>query len=169
METTGGLWDQIIHSNVLNLLLVLLVIGWALRKQNIGAGIESQRQKIADELQTVEQQKQAALSQLETVKRQTANLQSEVDGILKNAQESAQTISAQLLSDARAEAGKIVDNAKKRVALEQRAAMKNLQARLLTEAVDDAREEMARSLSVADQKRSVEAFLDDLSAMKGAR
>ena len=169
MEITGGLWDQIIHSNVLNLLLVLLVIGWALRKQNVGAGIESQRQKIADELQAVEHQKQTALAQLETVKKQTANLQSEVNGILKNAQESAETISAQLLSDAHTEAGKIVENAKKRVVLEQRAALKNLQARLLTEAVDEAREEMARSLSVADQKRSVEAFLDDLSAMKGAR
>ena len=166
---SGSLWDKLLHSNVLNLLLVLLIIGWLVRKQNLLGGIEAQRGKITNELLVIERQKQEALTQLHDIQNRTSRLQTELEGILQNARESAETLSAKMMADARTEAGKIVENAKSRVALEQRAAMKMLQARLLNEAVTDAREEMIRSLSVSDQKRSVEAFLDDLPNLKGGR
>jgi F-type H+-transporting ATPase subunit b len=168
-ETSGGIWDKLVHSNLLNLLLVVVVLGWVIRKQNLLSGIETQRSRITSELRTIEHRKQEALDQLQEIQQRTGRLQSEVDGILRNARESAEALSAQMLADARTEAGKIVENAKSRVNLEQRAAMKDLQARLLSEAVADAREEMTRSLSVSDQKRSVEAFLDELPSMKGGR
>lgn len=168
-EAGSGLWDKLVHSNMLNLLLVVVVLGWVIRKQNLLGGIETQRSKIAGELMAIERQKQDALAQLQEIQQRTGRLESEVDGILQNARKSAETLSAQMLSDARTEAGKIVENAKSRVGLEQRAALKDLQARLLNEAVVDAREEMTRSLSVPDQKRSIEAFLDELPSLKGGR
>lgn len=162
-----GLWERILHSNVLNILLVALVLGIILKKQNVLGGIDAQRNKIASEIHSIENQKKEALAQLEDVKNRTANLKKEVDDILKQARDSAEALSSQILSDAQHESAKIVDNAKKRVELEQRAAMKGLEEKLLNDALSDAREEMARSLTAADQKRSVEAFLEELSQMKG--
>jgi F-type H+-transporting ATPase subunit b len=164
-----GLWGRILHSNLLNVALVLFILGYVVKKQNLLSAIDTHQHKIAGEIQAIETQKQEALAQLEDVKKRTANLKTEVDEILRNARESAESLSVQILASARTESGKIVENAKKRVELEQRAAMKSLEERLLNDALSDAREEMARTLTVVDQKRSVEAFLDELSQMKGGR
>jgi F-type H+-transporting ATPase subunit b len=165
----AGLWDRILHSNLLNVVLVLLILGYFIKKQNLLSGIDSQQSKIANEVQILENQKKEALAQLEDVKNRTANLKSEVDEILKNARQSAEALSTQILTAAQTESAKIVDNAKKRVELEQRAAIKGLEDRLLNDALSDAREEMARSLSATEQKRSVETFLEELSHLKGGR
>lgn len=167
-EAPHDLMGAILQSNLLNVIIVLLILGWVIKKQNLLSGIDTQREKIAAEVSQVEQRKQDALKQLEDVKRRTASLKDEVEAILKNARESAEALSAQIIADAKMESTKIVDNAKKRVDLEQRSAAKELERRLLNDALADAREELAKTQTAKDQHRSVEAFLEELSQMKGA-
>jgi F-type H+-transporting ATPase subunit b len=172
--TEGGehpltLWDKILESNLFNIVLVALILGFLAKKFNLMGGIESKQAQIAAEIQTIENQKKEALTQLEEAKRRTANLQSEVADILNNARESANSLSSQIIADANAESTKIIEHARKRVELEQRSALKDLEKRLLNDALLDARSELANSLNAADQKRSVEAFLDDLTQLKGGR
>ena len=162
-----GLWHRILESNVLNVILVALILGWLINKFNLLSGIDTQREKIAGEILAIESKKKEALAQLEDAKRRTANLKAEVDEILSNARSSAESISTQILSEARVESSKIVENAKRRVELEQRTAIKDLEKRLLSDALQDARAELAQSLNADQQKRSVESFLDELSEMKG--
>jgi F-type H+-transporting ATPase subunit b len=164
-----SLWEHILQSNLINVLLVALILGWVIKKNNLLAGIDAQREKIASEVEAVERQKQQALAQLEEMQRRTNNLKAEVEAILTNARESAESLSAQILADARLESAKIVENAKKRVELEQRAAAKELEKRLLNDALADAREELAKTLTAKDQSRSVEAFIDELAQTKGGR
>lgn len=168
----GNFWQQFVHSelaesNVLNILLVLIVLGVVIKKFNLFASIDTKRQQIADEILIIENRKKEALAQLEDAKRRTANLKSEVDEILNNARTSAETLSVQILTDAKTESTKIVDNAKRRVELEQRSAIKDLEKRLLNDALQDARAELAQSLTADQQKRSVESFLDELTELKG--
>jgi F-type H+-transporting ATPase subunit b len=166
-EHAGGLWEHIKESNVLNQLLVLVIIGILVKKFNLFGGIDAKREQISSEIVTLENKKKEALAQLEETKKRTANLKSEVDEILNNARQAAEQLSTQILSDAKTESGKIIDNAKRRVELEQRGAIKELEKRLLNDALQDAREELARSLTVDQQKRSVESFLDELTELKG--
>src|SRR5262249_2802258 len=147
----------------------LVVLGWVLQKNNVFSGIDTQRAKIAEEIETVERHKNEALKQLDEVKRRTDNLKSEVEGILNNARESAEALSAQILADARMESGKLLENAKKRVELEQRTAVKDLEQRLLNDALADAREELANTLTAKDQSRSVETFIDELAQSAKAK
>ena len=166
-EQAGGLWEHIKESNVINIVLVLVILGFLIKKFNLLSGIDTQREKIANEIITIENRKKEALAQLEDTKRRTANLKAEVDQILTEARQAAETVSAQILSDAKAESGKIIDNAKRRVELEQRSAIKDLERRLLNDALQDARTELAQSLTAEQQKRSVETFLDELTELKG--
>lgn len=162
-----SLMEKIQESNVVNIVLVILILGFLAKKFNLMGGIDAQRSKIGSEVETIENQKKEALAQLEDAKRRTANLKSEVDTILSNARESAEALSTQIISDAKAESGRIIENARKRAELEQRAAIKDLEKRLLNDALLDARAELAQSVTAQDQKRSVETFLDELSQMKG--
>jgi len=163
----GGFMHYILESNVINIVLAALVLGFLVKKFNLLAGIDTQQRKVAETVETTERQRAEALAQLEEAKRRTANLNAEVEEILKNAKESAEALSSQILADARTESAKIVENAKKRVELEQRAAAKELERRLLNDALSDAREELTQSLSSNDRARSVESFLDELKTVKG--
>ncbi|MCE3236614.1 MAG: synthase subunit [Vampirovibrio sp.] len=164
-----SLMERIQNSNVVNILLVVFILGFLAKKFNLVGGIDAQRSKISTEILTIENQKKEALAQLEAAKSRTANLKSEVDEILSTARESAESLSAQILADAKAESAKIVENAKKRVELEQRASIKELEKRLLNDALLEARSELANTVTAQDQKRSVETFLDELSQLKGGR
>jgi F0F1-type ATP synthase membrane subunit b/b' len=162
------LMETLVESNLFNVVLVALILGFLIKKFDLFAGVEGQRSKIAREIEAIELQKREAMEQLNEVKQKTASLTSEVEEILRNAKTSAEGLSIQIVSDARTEASKIVENSKKRVELEQRAAMKELEKRLLNDALYDARSELANNLTAADQKRSVETFLEELSQVKGA-
>jgi len=159
---------QIEKSNLFNIVLVAVILGYLAKKFNLMGGIDSKQTQISTEIQAIENQKKQALAQLEEAKRRTANLNSEVNDILNDARESANSMSAQIIADAKTESTKIIEHARKRVELEQRSAMKDLEKRLLNDALLDARSELANSLSATDQKRSVEAFLDDLTQLKGS-
>lgn len=159
----SSLWGKIIESNLINLLIVVGAIVFLVKKNNLLGGIDTHHQKVSGELNAVELKKKEALAQLEEAKRRTASLNQEVEAILKDARQSAETLSAQIVADARTESKKIVENARKRVELEQRSAAKDLERRLLNDALSDARIELANNLSPTDRRRSVETFLEELS------
>lgn len=165
----GSFWEYILNSNLINVLLIALLLGWIIKRYNLFGAIDTQRNKIVEEIEQVERHKKEALAQLEEIQRRSNNLKNEVESILKNARESAEALSAQILADAKNESSKIVDNAKKRVELEQRAAAKELENRLLNDALADAREELANTLTAKEQSRSVEAFIEELAQLKGGK
>lgn len=161
-----SLMDRLLHSNLFNFALAVAFLAWVFKKFNVFGNIDTQREKIAQEIEVAERQRKLALDQLEDLKRRTANLSGEVEGILKTARESAETLSAQMIENARLEAAKIVDSSKKRVEMEQKAAMKSLEARLLNDSLQEVRETLTRDMNQKTQERSVESFLDELSHVK---
>lgn len=166
---SGGLLESLIHSNVINILLVALLLGFLIRKFNLFQGVENRRAQIAAEIQAAEARKAEALAQLEEANRKSKRLKAELDEIMKSAADSAQALSAQIVEDARQEAARIVENARKRVALEQRTAVKDLERRLLSDSLRDTRVELAAAMTPQHQRRSVEAFLDDLARVRGGQ
>ncbi|MBX2859852.1 MAG: hypothetical protein KTR14_01360 [Vampirovibrio sp.] len=161
--------SYLIESNIFNIAIVVFLFGWLFSKvqaANPKHIFEERRQKVVKELEAVEAKKKEAQAQLDEIKSRTANLSQEVDGILSNAKTSSEALSAKTLENAQLEAAKIVENAKKRVEAEQRAAAKHLEQRLLKESLDEARGELAGKLSQDDQRRSVEVFLEELASQK---
>lgn len=158
-------WLQ--ETNLINIAIAAFLIILLLGKLRLGSKIEESRENLAAEVAALEKSKQAAEDQLNQLKKQTANLNAEVDAILAAARESAESVSQTILNNAHAQAAKIVESTKSRIELEQRAAVKDLEARLLNDALGDARSELAQSMDSQSQRRSVEAFLDQLP--KGGR
>ena len=154
------------ETNLVSFLIVLTFLYVVFTKLDLFGKVAGHGKKLASEIEAVEAQKQKAQADLDAIKKRVASLESEVDDIISNAKKSASGLSEQILKDARAHADKIVETAKSRVELEQRAAAKDLEKRLLSDALNDARAEMARNLTAADQKRSVETFISELADLK---
>lgn len=154
------------ETNLVSFTLVALFLYIVFAKMGVIGKVAGAREKIARDIEAVEEQKQKAQRELDEIQKRVSNLNAEVDGIIADAKKSAGTLTEQILKDARAQAGKIVETAQARVELEQRAAARDLEKRLLTDALSDARADLARSLSASDQKRSVETFIKELSEIK---
>ena len=165
-EHSMSLMQWLNENNIVSFLVVATILYVVLGKLDIPGKVTGHREKLAKEIEAVEAQKRQAQQELEAIKKRVSALSTEVDGIITNAKKSATGLTDQILKDARAHADKIVETARTRVALEQRAAAKDLEKRLLADALSDARADLTRNLSASDQKRSVETFITELSGMK---
>lgn len=157
---------QLNTTNTIAFFVVVVFLAWVFKKFGVLGLFGRRKTQVEEEVRKLEAEKQQALAELEAIKKRTAGLQSEVDDILSKAQSSAESMSRQILAEAGAQAEKVVEAAGKRIELEQRAAARDLEKRLLNDALADAREELARNLSADDQKRSVEDFLANLKDRK---
>lgn len=151
-------------ANLMNFLIVFGFLFWVVKRFKVFSAIDTQHEAIVKALHEAKSQRDDALGQLDEVKRRTQNLNQEVEEILTTARTSAENLAHQIVDDARKESGKILEAAKRRVELEQRSAMKALEARLLNDALQEVRANLTQNLDAAKQERSVDAFLDELSA-----
>lgn len=162
-------FEYLVNSNVFNFLIAVIILGWLFGKFGLFNFFGDQRDKIAKDVERVQAEKAQAQARLKQIEARTAGLNAEVDEILSQARQSAETLSAQIIENAREEAGKIVENSKRRVELEQRAAANQLEQRLLQDAIEDARSLLEENMSQDLQKRSVEAFIEEMEQAGKAR
>lgn len=159
-------FEFILESNVINFLIALALITFMIKKFNVGGMLQQNRDKLKAEIDSLENERKKAENQLTELKRQTANLGTEISSILGQARESAEGISKQILDTAKNDAARLVETSKRRIEAEQKAAAKELEKRLLVDALQDARLELAQNLNGNDQKRSVEDFIKELGSVK---
>lgn len=156
-----SLMEWLLSTNVFNIVLVAIILGWVIKKFNVLDVFPQQQQSIQKQVSDLESQRKEAEFELAELKKRTDNLSAEVEQIVSQATKSAEDISAQIITDAQNQANKIVELAEKRIAVEEKAAVQQLQAKLLGEAIQDAQQTLS-GISDAEKKQSVEAFLKTL-------
>ncbi|MEB3287635.1 MAG: ATP synthase F0 subunit B [Vampirovibrionales bacterium] len=161
-----SLWETVLHSNLINFIIAVLLIALLVKKLNVGGMLAGNREKLKSEIESLAAERQKAEAQLAELKRETANLHQEVSTILGQAQATAEKMAAQILEDARRDASALIENSKRRIEVEHHAAAKDIEKRLLADALQDARLELAQNLNSHDQKRSVDDFISELSHSK---
>lgn len=132
-----------------------------IKRLNLFKGFADKQRAVAQEIESAQRRKQEALSALEQIQGRMQTIQGDIDAILSQAQSAAETLSTQMLTDAQAEAQKIVDAARARIEVEQKTAAKMLETRLLKEALSDTRQELKR-LPQDAQQRAIDDFIDAL-------
>ncbi len=157
-----SLWETIVQSNALNFAIALGVILWIVSKFKLHKALDVRQNNIIEELKLAEAQKAKALEDLKAIEQRTAHLTTEVETIIKEAQSTAEMIAKTIVSDAEAEASKVMENARKRVQLEEKTAARELERRLMHEAIYSAKQLLENTLSHDDKQRSVQDFVESL-------
>jgi F-type H+-transporting ATPase subunit b len=168
-EAQMSLWETIVNSNALNVLLVLLFFFWLFNKFQLGNLITRRRDQIVSEMETAEAEKQQALAELTKLQEQTKQLSQEIETRLNEARTSAQKLSEQILMEAQAEADRIVQNAKSRIEIEQRTAVKQLQGDLLEDAIALVQQHLQTSLTEEDHHKAIDDFIETLPTISSER
>lgn len=158
----GDFWTQVVHSNVINIAIAFVFLVWVFKRFNLLDILEQRQNKVMLELKEAEEKRDKALAELNQIEKRTAGLTEEVSHILKDAEETAGMVATGIIRSAEAEADKLLENAQKRAALEEKSAVRELEHRLMLEAIHGAKELLENTLSDADKQQSVEDFVSVL-------
>jgi F-type H+-transporting ATPase subunit b len=153
-------WDAIVHSNIINVVLAAIFLFVVIRKIQVGNLLENRRTQIQTELDSAKALKEQTLAEVESLKAQAAQIQSELGKMTQEAEETATRVASQIVREAEHEAQKLLDAAQKRIEQESSQLARSVEKRLMQEALHGARQLLESTLSEADRKQSVEAFIE---------
>jgi F-type H+-transporting ATPase subunit b len=154
--------DAIIHSNIINVLIAAIFLIWVFKRFKLLSILDKRQAQVIKDLKDAEAKREKALQELDVLEKRSLKLREEVEIILDEAQKSAEMVGQSILHNAEEEARKLMDNAQKRIALESRTAARELETRLMQEAIYAAQQLLENTLDEADKHRSIEDFVQSL-------
>jgi len=150
---------QLLHDSVLTLIAVfVLFLGGSFFFFNPARKfLEKRKQGIADDIETAQKEKEEAAKLKTEYEEKLKNIDAEAETILADARQRALANENRIVTDAREEAGKIIDNANREADLEKQKVANEVKEEVINVASAMAGKIVAASLSEADKKR----MLDD--------
>ncbi|MGD9580174.1 MAG: F0F1 ATP synthase subunit B [Vampirovibrionia bacterium] len=161
-----GIFDLIIHSNIVNIAIAFAIIAWAVKKFNLLGGIDDSQKKIIDELRSSEKTKENALKQLEDAEIRLGKAKEEADLIIKNAEKLAAKIKEDITAEAERDAERILLQAQKAIQNEKEQAKAEIQKNLTAAALEVAKDNIRDSLDENWHKSIINDFVNNLSNVK---
>ncbi|MCR4695803.1 MAG: F0F1 ATP synthase subunit B [Lachnospiraceae bacterium] len=150
---------QLLHDSVLTLIAVfVLFLGGSFFFFNPARKfLEKRKQGIADDIETAQKEKEEAAKLKTEYEDKLKNIDAEAETILADARQRALANENRIVTDAREEAGKIIDNANREADLEKQKVANEVKEEVINVASAMAGKIVAASLSEDEKKR----MLDD--------
>ena len=150
---------QLLHDSVLTLIAVLVLFlgGSFFFFYPARKFLEKRKQGIADDIETAQKEKEEAAKLKTEYEEKLKNIDAEAETILADARQRALANENRIVTDAREEAGKIIDNANREADLEKQKVANEVKEEVINVASAMAGKIVAASLSEDEKKR----MLDD--------
>lgn len=149
-----------------SLLLFVAVAIYFLRRPLMEA-LNSRREGIRRELMRAQEERNAALAKLAEVEAQLSKLDSEVEGVRKQAQKEADEERARIEAQTDEDARKLREQARREIESASKAARAELRAFVSEQSVKLAEEMIRREMRPEDDARLVNEYVEELGGVKG--
>lgn len=113
MEILSSIWEYIGRTNLFNFIIFVVVFALIFRAAKLGKKLDGAVQEIADEIKESDDVKSEAVKNLKNIEADIANLESDIDKIMRQAEANAETVGEKILSDSEFQIKSINDNAQK--------------------------------------------------------
>jgi F-type H+-transporting ATPase subunit b len=152
---------QLLHDSVLTLIAVFVLFlgGSFFFFDPARKFLDKRKQSIADDIEAAEKEKSEAERLKNEYEEKLKNVDAEVEGILSDARQRALANENRIVADAREEAGKIIDNARREANLEKQKVADEVKQEVINVAEAMAGKIVAASMSDADQRRLLDETL----------
>ncbi|HIJ79754.1 MAG: F0F1 ATP synthase subunit B [Desulfobulbaceae bacterium] len=157
------LWDLLYRT--LNFIALAAILVHFLKKPIVN-GLNSRRESIREQLETLESRKAEAEQMYKEAEAKLAKLDQEVNVIIAEAVSQGESEKVRIIEDAERAAGDIKRQAEMAVAYELAGAKRNLKAEVAEQAVLLAEELIKKNLQQADQDRMVADYLDKVGGLQ---
>ena len=124
--------------------------------------LEKRRQKIAGDLDTARTSKEDALALKSEYEARLKSIDKEAEQLLDEARKKAKKQDAEILSEARAEAGRILERANREIDLERKKALEDVKKEIVSIAALMAGKAVAASVDVKIQDTLIEDTLKEM-------
>ena len=148
--------------NFIALMIILVKFG----AKPIGAGLSSRRKKIKDEIETLEQKRSAAENSYNEFQAKLSTVESEIDKIVERAIAQAEVEKAKILEKAEQGAADLMRSAEMAVQNQVTEARRTLKNEVADQAAIIAEELIVKNLTVDDQVKIIENYLDKVGAVQ---
>jgi F-type H+-transporting ATPase subunit b len=166
-EGTGNLLQTVLHSNLFNVVLVLITLGWLANKFNVGQALTAKQTALATTVQQVEQQKQQAQQALQQLKQRSEQLHREIDQILTDARQSADAAAQHIIANAEQEAERIKQRALQQQKQLITQAQQTAEQGFLRQVLDQAEAELRQRTGQGNTHGAIDQFIDGLPQLAG--
>ena len=155
---------QLLHDSVLTLIAVfVLFLGGSFFFFNPARKfLEKRKQSIADDIETAQKEKEEAEKLKTEYEEKLKNIDAEAETILADARQRALANENRIVTDAREEAGKIIDNANREADLEKQKVANEVKEEVINVASAMAGKIVAASLSEGEKKRMLDETLEGM-------
>ena len=148
--------------NFIALMIILVKFG----AKPIGSGLSARRKKIKDEIETLEQNRAAAESSYNEFQAKLATVESEIDKIVERAIAQAEVEKTKILEKAEQGAADLMRSAEMAVQNQVTEARRTLKNEVADQAAILAEELIVKNLTVDDQVKIIETYLDKVGAVQ---
>jgi len=138
--------NYILHSNVINFILMLIVIGFICKKINVAQKIEDIRFGIEKKVTTSDDEKKQSENELKNIETSLENLDTELENILKKADETVVGIQEIAKKEVEKTILKAEDNSKRILNLEEKKIRQDLSDEFGIEALEKAKNNLFSNL-----------------------
>ncbi len=143
---------------------ILAIAGFLIAKKPVKEFFSSRAQSIEDELNDLEQKKAQAEKELAEYQAKFSNLEQESKQIVEDYIKQGQEAKVRILAEAKSQAEKLEDTAKRNIEQEFKSARAMLQQEIALKAMEKAEEIIKESISSEDQDKLVDEYLKKVVA-----
>lgn len=146
--------------------IALMIILVKFAAKPIGSGLSDRRKKIKDEIETLEQNRATAENSYNEFQAKLATVESEIDKIVERAIAQAEVEKAKILEKAEQGAADLMRSAEMAVQNQVTEARRTLKNEVADQAAILAEELIVKNLTVDDQVKIIETYLDKVGAVQ---
>ena len=156
----------ILHSNIINLLAVVVFLVWIVKKFNLVGVIDNRIEEIKSFIQNAEQSREQAILELKEVKNKVKNIPQEKREITEEAYKTADMYKEKIDSETVQSLQEIEKNTEKFLDAEQKSLKESISREVAKDAVSIAEEHIKQAINDDMQKKYINDFIDSLDGMR---
>ena len=156
----------ILHSNVLNFVIVVILIVWLIKKAKISELLAKKQQEIAELIKNAAEEKKIKQNQLLVTKTKVSNVEQEVLKIVDEGEQIAGNLSESIISDAKKQAEDMHNKAVISVGNEKQLVSRDVIEKITGAAFFIAEEHIKNSIDDRLHKKYINEFINDLDAVQ---
>lgn len=166
VKEQGSLLDLVFRSNVLNLLIVIVILFWLVRKFKVFSVIAERQLDIKKKIKESEEQKIQAELKLEATQKKFKKSDEEVQKISKDTQQIAANLSKRIIKDADIEAGELAKKADRIIKADKELAINDVTNEISKAAFIIAEEHVKKSIDDRLHQKYINEFIENLTNIK---
>ena len=155
----------ILHSNLLNFIIVIIFLVWVIRKVDLAALIAKKQADIAEMIKNADDEKQIKQNHLAVTQNKVSNVKQEMLKIIDDGEQVANNLSDSILDDAEKQAADMHKKAVISVANQKQVVTGEVMAKITDAAFFIAEEHIKQAIDERLHRKYIDEFINNLDAI----